>query len=31
MNQPNEWIINPDNESDFQKIYEESEDDCEVI
>lgn len=26
-----EFNVNPDNESDFEKIYEESMDDCQVI
>lgn len=28
---PNEFRINPEAESDFRKVYEESDDDCEII
>lgn len=31
MNQPNEWVINAENENDFLKIYQESENVCEVL
>lgn len=31
MNLPSENTINPEAESDFQKIYEESMDDCIYI
>lgn len=30
-NVPNEYTVNEDNEKDFKKIYQESDDDNEVI
>lgn len=31
MTMPNEYRINPDNESDFKKIYQELDDDNVIL
>jgi hypothetical protein len=31
MNKPNEWTVNEENENDFIKVYQEVDEDCEVL
>lgn len=31
MTKPNEYTVNQDNEKDFIKLYQENDDDCEVL
>ncbi len=31
IQKPNEWTVNQDAEKDFVKLYQEVDDDCEVL